>query len=105
MITATIIISIIALTAAKAAGITSTWLGTGAVTALILYMVIAALPGAQWMFDSLWLCVVIWAGLTTFYHRLLADVRRQTPVNVGRRSFFLWSFGRYQVGVAVGVTA
>ena len=105
MIIATIIIGIIALLAARAAGITDTWLGTGAVAALILYMVVAALPQAQWLFDNLWLCAVLWAALTTFYHRLLADARRQAPMIVGRRSGFVWSMGRYTVGVAVGVTA
>lgn len=105
MIIATILISIIALTTAKSVGITSTWLGTGAVTALMLYMIITALPQAQWLFDSLWLCAVLWAMLTTFYHRLLADQRRCTPTNAARRTGMVWQFGRYQVGVAVGVTA
>ena len=105
MIIVTVIIGIIALLAARAAGLTDTWLGTGAVAALILYMLIAALPQAQWLFDSLWLCVLLWAMLTTFYHRLLADARRQTPVVVGRRSGFVWQLGRYTVGIAVGVTA
>jgi len=105
MIIITVIIGIIALLSARAAGLTDSWLGTGAVAALILYMIIAALPQAQWLFDTLWLCAVLWAILTTFYHRLLADARRQTPVVVGRRSGFVWSFGRVTVGVAVGVTA
>jgi len=105
MIIITIIIGIIALLAARAAGITDTWLGTGAVAALILYMLIAALPQAQWLLDSLWLVAIMWAMLTTFYHRLLADARRQTPAVVGRRSGFVWQLGRYTVGVAVGVTA
>lgn len=105
MIIITVIIGIIALLAARAAGLTDTWLGTGAIAALILYMLIAALPQAQWLFDSLWLCALLWFALTTFYHRLLADARRQSPVVVGRRSGFVWQLGRYQVGVAVGVTA
>lgn len=105
MIIITVIIGIIALLAARASGLTDTWLGTGAIAALILYMLIAALPQAQWLFDSLWLCAVLWAMLTTFYHRLLADARRQTPVVAGRRSGFVWQLGRYTVGVAVGVTA
>lgn len=105
MIIITVIIGIIALLAARAACLTDTWLGTGAVAAIILYMLIAALPQAQWLFDSLWLVAIMWAALTTFYHRLLADARRQTPVVVGRRSGFVWSFGRVTVGIAVGVTA
>lgn len=105
MIIITIIIGIIALLVARAAGITDTWLGTGVVAAFILYMLIAALPQAQWLFDSLWLVAIMWAMLTTFYHRLLADARRQTPAVVGRRSGFVWQLGRYTVGVAVGVTA
>ena len=105
MIIATIIIGIIALLAARAAGILDTWLGTSAVTALVLFLAISALPQAQWLFDNLWLCAALWAIATTFYHRLLADARRQTPVIVGRRSGMVWQFGRYTVGVAVGVTA
>ena len=105
MIIITVIIGIIALLSARAAGLTDTWLGTGAVAALILYMLIAALPVAQWLFDSLWLCAVLWGVLTTFYHRLLADKRRCAPMRVGRRSGFVWSFGRVTVGVAVGVAA
>ena len=105
MIIATIIIGIIALLAARAAGILDTWLGTGAVTALVLFLAISALPQAQWLFDNLWLCAALWAIVTTFYHRLLSDALRSTPVIVGRRSGFVWSMGRYTVGVAVGVTA
>lgn len=105
MIIITVIIGIIALLAARASGLTDTWLGTGAIAALILYMLIAALPQAQWLFDSLWLCAVLWTMLTTFYHRLLSDKRRQSPVVVGRRSGFVWQLGRYTVGIAVGVTA
>lgn len=105
MIIITIIISIIALLAARASGLTDTWLGTGAIAALILYMLIAALPQAQWLFDSLWLVAIMWAMLTTFYHRLLADKRRCAPMRAGRRSGVVWSFGRVTVGIAVGVTA
>lgn len=105
MIIITIIIGIIALLAAREAGITSTWLGTGAVTAILLYLIIAAVPYLHCLFDSLWLVAILWAILTTFYHRLLADARRQSPMHVGRRSGFVWTLGRYTVGVAVGVTA
>jgi hypothetical protein len=86
MIIITVIIGIIALLAARASGLTDTWLGTGAIAALILYMLIAALPQAQWLFDSLWLVAIMWAMLTTFYHRCLptnADARRCASV-VGR---------------------
>jgi hypothetical protein len=105
MIIITIIIGIIALLVARASGLTDTWLGTGAIAALILYMLIAALPQAQWLFDSLWLVAIMWAMLTTFYHRLLADKRRCAPMRAGRRSGVVWSFGRVTVGIAVGVTA
>ena len=105
MIIITVIIGIIALLAARASGLTDTWLGTGAIAALILYMLIAALPQAQWLFDSLWLVAIMWAMLTTFYHRLLADKRRCAPMRAGRRSGVVWSFGRVTVGIAVGVTA
>ena len=73
MIIITVIIGIIALLAARAAGITSTWLGTGAVTAVLLYLIIAAVPYLHCLFDSLWLVAIIWVVLTTFYHRLLSD--------------------------------
>jgi len=105
MIIITVIIGIIALLAARAAGITATWLGTGAVTLAMLYLIIAAVPYLHCLFDSLWLCALLWVVLTTFYHRLLADARRQSPMHVGRRSGFVWTLGRYQVGIAVGVTA
>lgn len=105
MIIATIIIGITALLTARAAGITGTWVGTGAVTAVVLFLVISALPQAHWLFDNLWLCAVLWIIATTFYHRLLADARRQTPVNVGCRSGMVWQCGRYTVVIAVGVTA
>lgn len=105
MIIIAIIIGIIALLAARAAGITDTWLGTGAVAALILYMLIASLPQAHWLFDTPLLTLAMWAMLTTFYHRLLADDRRQSPVVAGRRSGFVWTLGRYTVGIAVGVRA
>ena len=105
MIIITVIIGIVALLAARAVGITGTWLGTGAVTAAMLYMLIAAVPYLHCLFDSLWLVAIMWIALTTFYHRLLADARRQSPVVVGRRSGFVWTMGRYTVGVAVGVTA
>jgi len=105
MIIATIVIGIIALLAARAVGITDTWLGTGAVTAILLYLIIAAVPYLHCLFDGLWLVAIIWVVLTTFYHRLLSDARRQSPMHVGRRSGFVWTLGRYTVGVAVGVTA
>lgn len=105
MIIATIIIGIIALLAARAAGITGTWLGTGAVTAVVLFLAISALPQAQWLFDNLWLCAALWAIATTFYHRLLADARRQTPTNAGQRTGIVWQVGRYRLAFAMAVTA
>ena len=105
MIIITIIIGIIALLAARAAGILDTWLGTGAVTAVVLFLAISALPQAHWLFDNLWLCAALWAIATTFYHRLLADKRRQTPVIVGQRTGIVWQFGRYRLAFAMAVTA
>ena len=105
MIIATILLGIIALSIAKAVGIMEWWIGTGSVTAIVLLLVIASLPQVQWLFDTPLLALAIWIIATTFYHRLLADARRQTPVIVGRRSGMVWQFGRYTVGVAVGVTA
>lgn len=105
MIIVTVIIGIIALLAARAAGLTDSWLGTGAVTLAMLYLIITAVPYLHCLFDSLWLCVVLWVVLTTFYHRLLADARRRTPSVVGRRSGFVWAFGRYRLAFAMAVTA
>jgi len=105
MMIATILLGIIALSIAKAVGIMEWWIGTGSVTAIVLLLLIAALPQAHWLFDTPLLTLAMWAALTTFYHRLLTDARRQTPVVVGRRSGFVWQLGRYTVGVAVGVTA
>lgn len=108
MITLTIILGITALLGAYAAGLTQTWVGTSATSAIVLLLAIAALPDCHWLLQSAggWLATaLLWAMLTTFYHRLLADARRQAPMIVGRRSGFVWSMGRYTVGVAVGVTA
>lgn len=105
MIIATIIIGIIALLAARAAGILDTWLGTGAVTAFVLFLAISALPQAQWLFDNLWLCAALWAIVTTFYHRLLSDALRSTPVIVGQRTGIVWQVGRYRLAFAMAVTA
>lgn len=105
IIALTIIISIIALLSAKGAGLTQTWLGTGAVTAFILFFIMTAVPQCAVLFDSLWIVFLVWAGATTFYHRILTGARRQAPLRVGRRSGVVWTFGRYTVGVAVGVTA
>ena len=92
MIALTIIISILALVAAHCAGLTQTWLGTSAVSAVVLMLAVAAIPGAWWLFDSLggWVTTLaIWGLATTFYHKLLCeaapmrtDSRRQTPVVV-----------------------
>lgn len=105
MIIATIIIGITALLTARAAGITGTWVGTGAVTAVVLFLAISALPQAYWLFDNLWLCAALWAIATTFYHRLLADARRCTPVVVGQRTGIVWQVGRYRLAFAMAVTA
>lgn len=116
MIALTIIIGILALVAAYSAGLTQTWVGTSAVSAVVLLLAVAAIPGAWWLFDSVggWVtALALWAIVTTFYHRLLcealpiaADRRRQTPVvELKRRHVIGWSFGRYQIGLAVGVSA
>lgn len=116
MIALTIIIGILALIAAYSAGLTQTWVGTSAVSAVVLLLAVAAIPGAWWLFDSVggWVtALALWVGCSTFYYRLLCaplpivtDQRRQTPaVELRRRHVIGWSFGRYQVGLAVGVTA
>lgn len=105
MMIATILLGIIALSIAKAVGIMEWWIGTGSVTAIVLLLLIAALPQAHWLFDTPLLTLAMWAALTTFYHRLLADKRRCAPMRAGRRSGVVWSFGRVTVGIAVGVTA
>lgn len=103
MITASIIIGIIALLAAHQAGITATWLGTGAVTGLIMLLCILAMPAV--LVAGFWAIAALWAAVTTFYHVLLATTCRRAPVNAGQRSAFVWSFGRYRVAFAVGVVA
>lgn len=105
MIIATILLGIIALSIAKAIGIMEWWIGTGSVTAIVLLMVIAALPQAHWLFDTPLLTLALWAIATTFYHRMLADARRQTPVVVGQRTGIVWQFGRYRLAFAMAVTA
>ena len=111
MIALTIIIGILALVAAYSAGLTQTWVGTSAVSAVVLMLAVAAIPGAWWLLDSVggWVtALALWAIVTTFYHRLLgeagpggADRRRQTPVvELKRRHVIGWAFGRYQVGIA-----
>lgn len=105
IIALTIIISVAALVSARAAGLTATWLGTGSVTALVLFFIMSAVPQCAVLFDSLWLVVPVWAGTTTAYHRILTGKRRHAPMRAGRRSGIVWSFGRYTVGIAVGVTA
>lgn len=116
MIIITILLGIMALMGAYAAGITQSWLGTAATSAIVLLMAVAAIPGAWWLFDDAvgYACTMaLWVASTAFYHRLLCaplpmrtDRRRQTPtIELKRRHVIGWSFGRYQVGVAVGVSA
>jgi predicted MFS family arabinose efflux permease len=116
MIALTIVLGIAALVTAYSVGITQTWAGTAATSAVVLLLVVAALPSAWWLFDSLagWAtAAALWAGCTALYHALLhvpapvvTDQRRQTPVvELRRRHVIGWQMGRYQVGIAVGVTA
>ncbi len=116
MIALTIIVGVAALVAAHSAGLTQTWVGTSAVSAVVLMLAIAAIPGAWWLFDGVggWVtALALWAIVTTFYHRLLCeaapivmDRRRQTPVVELRKPHVVhWRIGRYAFGVAVGVTA
>lgn len=108
MIALTIIIGATALIAGHLAGITETRLGTGAITALILFFAISALPQCHWLFDNTagWATIVaLWGVATALYHRILTDGRRSTPtVNhraaaVGRR-LIIWQFGRQRLAVA-----
>ena len=107
MLIITILTGIIALMAAYHAGITSTWLGTGSVTGIVLLLAIAALPQCYWLFDSglgALLTVAIWAVYTTFLHRMLTDKRRCAPMNAdARRHVFVWKMGRQQVILAWAV--
>lgn len=116
MIIATIILGVIALLGAYAAGITQTWTGTAAASAFVLLLVISALPSTWWLFDSAtgWFtALALWSIMTVIYHNLLseaapttADHRRSTPaIELKRRHVVGWQFGRYTIGIAVGVTA
>lgn len=116
MLLLTITLGITLVICAHAVSITDTWLGTSAVAAVVMLLTITALPDCHWLLQSGagWLTTaLLWAIVTTFYHRLLcealpvvADRRRQTPVvELKSRHVIGWSVGRYQVGIAVGVTA
>lgn len=115
MLLLTITLGITLVICAHAVGITDTWLGTSAATAVVMLLTIATLPDCQWLLQSAggWLTTaLLWAIVTTFYHKLLCDAlpvvtdrRRQTPmVELKRRHVIGWQFGRYSVGVAVGVS-
>lgn len=106
MIPFTIIIGVLALLAAKAAGITDNKLGTAAVTAVVLLFIIAALPQCYWLFDEpagLLLAALIWIGSTAFYHRILADSRR--PATGAGRRFIIWQLGRQRLAIAYAWSA
>jgi hypothetical protein len=108
MIILTLIIGIVALVGAHMAGLTATWLGTGTATAIVLMLCISALPACHFLFDSsVGLAVVlgIWLTYTTVLHRLLADSRRSSPPVAEHRRAFVWQWGRYTVGFAMGVSA
>ncbi len=108
MIVLTLIIGIIALVGAHMAGLTTTWLGTGAATAIVLMLCISALPACHFLFDSnagLAVVLGIWLTYTTVLHRLLADGHRSSPIAAEHRRAFVWQWGRYTVGVAMGVSA
>lgn len=116
MIVLTIILGVTALLGAYAAGLMQTWIGTAATSAIVLLLVIAALPSAWWLFDDAagWVTTLaLWAITTALYHTLFHESapmvtgqRRSTPiVELKRRHVVGWQVGRYSVGVAVGVTA
>jgi hypothetical protein len=104
MITLTIIIGVICLLAGHLAGLTETKLGTGALTAIILLFAISALPQCYWLFDEPvgWLTTLaLWFTAAAFYHRLLADNRRNVATSAGtRRHAIVCQFGRQRLGFA-----
>jgi hypothetical protein len=108
MLLVTIITGIIAIIAAYSAGITSTWIGTGSVTGIVLFLAIAALPQCHFLFDSgvgAFVIVAMWAIYTTFVHRLLSNARRRTPISAGHRSVIAWQFGKNRLALAWEVAA
>jgi len=108
MLIITIITGIIAIVVAYHFGITSTWLGTGSVTGIVLFMVIAMLPQCHFLFDSgvgAFVTVALWVAYTTFIHRILTNVRRQRPTSAGQRSVIAWQFGKRRLALAWEVAA
>lgn len=106
MILSSLIIGVIALVGAYSAGLTRTWVGTGAATGIVLYLCVVALPSCHFLFDSmagLAIILAMWAIYTTFIHRILSDARRCSSVVAGRRAL-MWQWGRFTFGVAVGVS-
>lgn len=108
IIAVTIILGAIALLTAQAAGLTGTWIGTGSITAVIIFLVILAVPSAHFLFDSVWgfgVASLCWLVTTSFYHRLLTGKRRPSAIVAGQRAGFAWQWGRHYMAVVVGVTA
>lgn len=108
IIAATIILGAIALLMARFAGLTGTWIGTGSITAVITFLVILAVPSAHFLFDSAWgfgVAALCWLVATSFYHRLLTDNCRQSPIIVGQRAAIAVQWGRHYMAFAVGVSA
>lgn len=108
IIAATIILGAIALLAARFAGLTGTWIGTGSITAVITFMSILAVPSAHFLFDSAWgfgVAFLFWLVMTSVYHWLLADNRRQSPVIVGQRAAVAVQWGRHYMAFEIGVSA
>jgi hypothetical protein len=118
MITLTILLGVIAMLAAYYAGLTERWIGTGAVTSIILLLTISGYAPVHFLFDTPdgWaLTLLIWAVTTIFYHRLLTDERRSTtalrrsttatrrraPMVDVRRRLAIWQFGQRRLVVAV----
>lgn len=116
MIALTIILGVAMLLCARAVDLTQTWIGTAAASAVILLLVMAALPSAWWLFDDLigWVTsLALWAITTVLYYALLHDPapahvaqRRSTPIIELRQPRIIhFQIGRYAFGFAMAVTA